>query len=424
MPNSLKRHLYFFVARYFRFWARFQLKRWRPTVIVVTGSAGKTTMLHLLEAQIGTQAHYSHHANSAIGIPFDILGLRTITHSRIDWIKAILLAPGRSFSNRYTEAYYVAEVDADRAKEAAFIAELLQPDITLWVSSLHTHTIGFDQLVKQGQFKTAAEAVAFEYGNLAAATKQLVLYDGDNPLMEQQMTRTKAQTKGIKLSDLKNYKLTRAGTVMQFGGQTVTVPFILPKATFTQVAMTTKLLDHLKLPFDPVYSQLVMPPGRSSILRGRDNITLIDSTYNNSNVDTLRTIIEMFELYTASHKWAVIGDMLEQGVDEPEEHAKIIPVLDDTHFERLILVGPRQSKYVGSHLSEKLRKRTAVKVFKHPKEVREYLAKELTGGETILFKGAGYLEALVEDLLADPTDERLLVRREPLLAKRRKEFGL
>ena len=48
------------------------LKSWKPYIIVVTGSSGRTTLLHLIESQIGDKAKYSHHTNSAYGIPFDI----------------------------------------------------------------------------------------------------------------------------------------------------------------------------------------------------------------------------------------------------------------------------------------------------------------------------------------------------------------
>ena len=76
MISKIKRSLYFPLAHYFRFFAKIQLLLWRPRIILITGSNGKTTLLHLLESQIGDKAKYSHHANSSYGIPFDILGLK------------------------------------------------------------------------------------------------------------------------------------------------------------------------------------------------------------------------------------------------------------------------------------------------------------------------------------------------------------
>ena len=49
LTAKLKKRFYFIAAAYFRFFANFALKRWHPRVIAITGSVGKTTMLHLLE---------------------------------------------------------------------------------------------------------------------------------------------------------------------------------------------------------------------------------------------------------------------------------------------------------------------------------------------------------------------------------------
>src|SRR5476651_1998423 len=97
MLNSLKKRLYFVVASYFVFWAKFVLRRWKPRIIIITGSSGKTTLLHMVEAQIGSQAIYSHNANSAFGISFQLLDLPPNVPSKLAWIKYMLLAPFHLF---------------------------------------------------------------------------------------------------------------------------------------------------------------------------------------------------------------------------------------------------------------------------------------------------------------------------------------
>ena len=54
----LKKKFYFLAANYFRFFANISLKRWKPRVIAITGSVGKTTMLNLVESTLKTKAHY------------------------------------------------------------------------------------------------------------------------------------------------------------------------------------------------------------------------------------------------------------------------------------------------------------------------------------------------------------------------------
>ncbi len=121
--SKFKKKFYFVAASYFKLWANISLKKWHPRIIMITGSAGKTTMLNLVESQLGAKAHYSHNANSAFGIAFDILGMHGITGSKWHWLSLILSAPGRSFSYRRHEKFYVVECDVDRPHEAEFIAK-------------------------------------------------------------------------------------------------------------------------------------------------------------------------------------------------------------------------------------------------------------------------------------------------------------
>src|SRR5882762_3188783 len=113
MTAKLKKLFYFPAASYFRFFAAIRLKRWNPRVIVVTGSNGKTTLLHMLEAQIGDKAKYSHHANSSFGIPFDILNLHRKTLLKTEWIGLFFCAPLNVFKKLPKEKIYVVEADVD-----------------------------------------------------------------------------------------------------------------------------------------------------------------------------------------------------------------------------------------------------------------------------------------------------------------------
>ena len=59
-----------------------------------------------------------------------------------------------------------------------------------------------------------------------------------------------------------------------------------------------------------------------------------------------------------------------------------------------------------------------------PKEALSYIKGNLKGGETVLFKGARFLEGIIEYLLADRKNSKLLPRREKVWEARRRKFGL
>src|SRR3989344_7019528 len=213
MIKNFKKLLYFPLAYYFRFFAKIRLARWNPYIIVVTGSSGKTTLLHLLESQIGKKAKYSHFANSSYGIPFDILGLKRDNLMFYEWIYLFIAAPFSIFKNNPKEHIYIVEADCDRPKEGRFLATLLKPEITLWTNSTRTHSMNFDLLIKDGKLKTVEEAIAFEFGYFLEYTKKLCIVNGDLSLIEKQFDRTKSNIEKISVENLTNYKVALDGTV-------------------------------------------------------------------------------------------------------------------------------------------------------------------------------------------------------------------
>ena len=202
--SKLKKRFYFVAAKYFRPFAIRAFKRWHPRVIAVTGSAGKTTVLNLLEHQIGKKAHYSHDANSAFGISFDLLGLKGIRGSKLKWIWLFIAAPIKGLLYRHKEPFYVVEIDGERPHEAEFLAEWLKPEVTIWVSIGLSHAIQFEKEVEEGKFKTLSEAITAEFANLPANTSKRVYIDADSKLMVEATHNIKAKVIPIKKSLMKN----------------------------------------------------------------------------------------------------------------------------------------------------------------------------------------------------------------------------
>lgn len=421
MITILKDLLFFPVAYYFAFWAKIKLKRWRPQVIVVTGSSGKTTLFSMIEAQIGNKAHYSHHANSAIGIPFDILNLHRKTLKPNEWISLFLNAPIQAFKKPYSEKLYVAECDADRPGEGKFLAKLLRPEVTLWVSTSRTHSMNFDKLVPS-KFKNVDEAIAYEFGYFLETTSSLVVINGDLDLAKDQIVRSHAKIKDVEIHNLKDYKIEKDGTEFESSIYKVRINALLPREAFYPIEMTRILCEYLEIPFDAKFKNLNLPPARSSIFKGIKNITIIDSTYN-ANLSSMSAIINMYKNFPAKNKWGVFGDMLEQGRQEQEEHERLAELIIDLNPQRIVLLGPRIKKYTYPILIKALEK-TPIAVFENPKEVLEYLEKNISGHETILFKGARFLEGVIENLLRDKKEKNLLARREKVWEERRKKWGL
>jgi len=195
----------------------------------------------------------------------------------------------------------------------------------------------------------------------------------------------------------------------------------MPAENYLQLAMLEEVM--LYLGRDIIYdlASFVAPVGRSHFLHGIKDTNLIDSTYN-AHLISMKSMIEMLSHMNVTHKWAVIGDMVEQGASEPEEHRKLGELLAQSNFEQIILVGRRVSEYTLPAIRQT--ELTKVVSFMKTQDALNYINDNVKGHETILFKGSQYLEWIVEKLLADPRDTQYLARQDQAAKKRRASWGL
>lgn len=418
--SNFKKRFYFRVAKYFRHFADKTFRRWNPRVIAVTGSAGKTTMMTMLEHEIGKLAHYSHDANSAFGIPFDILGLKGIRGSKLRWIWLILAAPFLSVFKRHKEKFYVVEIDGERPHEAEFLAKWLKPEVTIWVSIGLSHAVQFEKEVEKGKFKNVSEAIVAEFANLPVNTSKRVYIDADSKLMVEATTNIKAKVIPIKKDTLKKYVVYPDSTDFTYGDTTFHFNHPEPKDIAFNLFVVQDLMKYLKLKFNPDFSDIKIAPGRCSYFKGKKGIDIIDSSYN-AHMISMASVLDMAKRMHAEEKWLVIGDIVDQGSLEEEEHIKLAKLIAAVKPEKVILVGRRTKKYTAPEL-KKLGVSAVATL--DPKKALEYIEKNIKGRETLLFKGSQYLEWIIEKLLADPKDAKKLCRREKAAVARRKEWGL
>lgn len=417
--TKLKKKLYLSVANYFKFWSNISLKRWNPRIVIVTGSAGKTTMLNLIESQLGAKAHYSHNANSAFGIAFDILGMRGITGSKLHWISLFLQTPFRAFVYSRKEKFYIVEADGERPHEAEWIAKWLRPEVSVWVTLGRSHAVFYEQEVAAGNFANVDDAIAHEFSTIPANTRKLVIIDGDNEKMLETTKNIEAKVVSVKKDALKSYEVYPEKAIFEFAKHKFVFHDPMPRDVAIQLVMLEKLMKYLNEPINYDLNDFNMPPARSNYLEGKKGIKIIDSSYN-AHIISMTTVLDMVKVLHAPHKWLVIGDIIDQGRLEGEEHEKLAQLLLDTKVENIVLIGRRTKKYTYPLIKDKVK----VQSFDKPQQALKYLEKNLTGKETVIFKGSQYLEWIVEKLLAHPEDVSNLARQDEAHRRRRASWGL
>src|SRR3989338_6726611 len=125
--------------------ARRVLKTWRPFIVLVSGSVGKTTtkdaVYHVLKDSIATRKSEKSF-NSEIGVPLTILGLENAWSSPLAWLKNIWLGFRVPRAQSYPKLL-VLEVGSDHPGDIARLMKWLTPDIAVVTSDLKNIWLGF-----------------------------------------------------------------------------------------------------------------------------------------------------------------------------------------------------------------------------------------------------------------------------------------
>lgn len=377
-------------------------------------------MLHLIEFELGDRAHYSHDANSAFGIAFDLLGMDGVRGSRWRWLQLIFLAPFRALFYQRKGEFYVVEIDGERPRETEFLASWLKPEVTLWVSLGLSHAVQFEQEVKDGEFANLDEAIAHEFATLPANTTKEVYIDADNDLMTKATKDIKAKVIKVSSKALQRYNVYPTRTDFIFDNASFHFAQPQPRNLAIQLLMLEKLLTYLEVPLRTDFSSMPVPPGRSSFFQGKNGLKIIDSSYN-AHLISMESILEMAKNLRAGHKWLIIGDIVDQGSLEQAEHTKLADYIAAVESEMVVLIGRRTKEYTAPRLRELgIETRTTL----DPHKALKFIEEHTTGEEVLIFKGSQYLEWIIEQLLADPNDAEKLPRREKAAIKRREKRGL
>ncbi len=151
-------------------------------------------------------------------------------------------------------------------------------------------------------------------------------------------------------------------------------------------------------------------PGRMNILRGKNNITIIDDTYN-SSPEAVKAALDTVYSLEFEHKIAVLGNMNELGETSKALHNEIGSYCDPEKLDMVITIGPDSNNYLKAAADNRGCKTMA---FDNPQELGEYLEKNAPNGSLILLKGSQnkvFLEEAVKLLLENESDRAKLVRQ-------------
>ncbi len=356
------------------------LKKYRPKVVGITGSNGKTTSKEATAAVLGVKydvfKNYGSY-NGRYGLPIALGDLQA--HHEIA----------------------VLEMASDSFGEIAELVRIAPPDVGVITTINQAH------LARLGTL----DNIALEKGRLIEALPftGAAILNADDPRVAGMVPRTRGRiltfglTAGadVRASDL---CLSRDGMTftVQFEGQTYQgrTPLLGRHQIYPLlVAITTGLV--FDIPIEQSLTALAtMPrvPGRMNPLRGKNGTLIIDDSFNASPEATQAAIDTLVELPGAT-KVAILGDMPELGDVEVAAHQQIGEYVS-TRVQRLVTKGELAQHIAETAQAGSLGKR-AVDVTFTSEDAAASVADLLSPDTVILVKGGATsrMERVVERLL-------------------------
>ena len=430
----MKKILSSLVLSYFRFFASYQLKK-NPnaTIIGVTGSAGKTSLRLAIVEILKTHGIVKHsaHANSESGIPLNILGLIPKSYSGLDWLRLIILAPIKLMTNSEQYKYYVVEMgidSPDAPKNMSYLLKIIRPHVGVVLNATLTHSAGFDHLVKDTspvrRMEKLIQVIAKEKMLLAKGIgpKGVGVFNIDQKefaaekrdVTARQITFGKSPKADLRIISC---NVTRNGFTLtiSYQGQThkLVLPDVFPEAyayTFAAAIATGAALGIPPLISVPSLAKYHAPSGRMRLFSGKNDSTIIDSSYNASPETMLESLKLLRSLGGRSKKIAVIGDMRELGLSEKIAHKNLADWLL-LYCDEAILFGDLTREHT---LPVLMSKKFPVRHFDKMIDLTKYLNSVIEPKSFVLVKGSQntiYLERAVESILENHADVAKLCRR-------------
>ncbi len=407
--------------------AKLILKKYKPKIIAVTGSVGKTSTKDAIFS-VMSKFFYIRKSeksfNSDIGIPLTILGCPNAWYDPILWIRNIFSGFSTLLFQTDYPKWLVLEIGADRPKDIQKITQWLKPDVVVLTA--------FAKVPVHIEFFTGREAIIREKKYLVDALKHdgvLVVNGDDDDAM-----KIKDSSKNISIiygtDAMANLIASDAQVYYEKGkpaGMTFKVQYennIVPIVTLGSLGMQNiyaslaALAVGLSQKINLIQAGEALmnhetPKGRMKIIQGVENTIIIDDTYNSSPVAAISALNTLKSIKTKGRKIAMLGDMMELGKHSIDEHYEVGKIAAQS-CDILVAVGIRSRKIAEGALDTEMDD-TNIFQFDDSMEVKRDIQEIIQEGDIILVKGSQSmrLERIVEELMADPQKAKeMLVRQD------------
>lgn len=342
--------------------AAYKRSLFKGPVIGITGSVGKTStkeMLSNILKQNYKVLKTKGNENSQIGLPLTILRLND-------------------------EEVVILEMGMSKAGEMHNLSMIARPDIAIITNVLDSHI---------GNLSSRENILKAKLEIIDGMTKGTLIINNDNDMLNTIGSNIKEEIKvmtfGIKNKSNVMPSNINENVVTSFDIGDIKDLKIKGSHTLIYNALasylTSKLLGVSRGMIKKGINEYSNEKHRLEVINLKDNITLIDDSYN-ASYDSVKVALEYMRNFEGN-KIAVLGDILELGKESKRVHKKTGNLITDNNVDELVTIG-KYSKYIARVAKKNGFKRKHIKHFKNELKSRSHVKELLNKDSVILIKGS------------------------------------
>ena len=407
-----------------RFLAKQILNKYKPRIIGITGSMGKTSSKEAVYSVLSTKYRVRRNIknyNNEIGVPLTIIGEPSALKSIWRWVgifwRAFQLL---IFKEEDYPEVLVLEMGADRPGDISYLVKMAPCGIGVVTTIAPVH-IEFFKDIKGVIREKRAIVTHLSHDKLA-----ILNYDDHNVWEMRDRVKAKVLSFGLNegadvraiefthkfLADYSRpieetagitFKLIYLGNVVP-----VNLPSVLGRAHVYAALVGAAAGIHFGINMIDIAKGLEdysAPRGRMRIIKGIKNTWLIDDTYNASPLATLSAVdaLSKLEIKESGRRWAVLGDMLELGSFTEKGHFDVGKRIGELGIDYLVTVGEK-AKDTAKAAKEFGMSEDHIYYFNSSPEAGRFLQDKIQLNDLLLIKGSQgmRMERIVKELMAEP----------------------
>lgn len=417
--------------------AKLILRKYRPEIIGITGSVGKTgvreAIYAVLSAKFKVRRNLKNY-NNEIGVPLTVIGAISPAKSILGWVKVfflamkLLLRPDKDYPK-----ILILEMAADKPGDLDYLTDMVKPSIGVITTIGDSHVENFGSLEKIKEEKSILVKKIDYHGwavlnvddqqvkSLVKETKAKILtyaIDNEAEVTGKEIRLIFASDLGKKEELGINFKLVNNGSFAP-----VFLPNVISRAG-VYAALAGAALGVIKgmnlVEISQALKKYLPPNGRLKLLPGIKNTYIIDDTYNASPAASVLAVETLAGIpkRDKENKYAIFGDMLELGELSQAKHQEVGQAVARNKIDKLIVVGERSRDIARGAINAGMSE-DDIFHFAGNEEAGKFIQERIKAGDVILVKGSqgARLEKVVKEIMAEP------LRAGELLVRQGKEWN-